>query len=95
MASFGPENLAKNIAVVEKLKGMAGDHGKTVAQLAIAWVLANLTVTVALCGMVKESEVEDNVGGDWEMPSEVKQQIDDLVMTEGAGVGTPEMEIAT
>ncbi len=95
LASFGPENLAKNIAVVEKLKGIASDHGKTVAQLAIAWVLANLTVTVALCGMVKDSEVDDNIGGDWEMSTEVKQQIDNLVILEGAGVGTPEMEIAT
>jgi len=45
--------------------------------------------------MVNDSEVEDNIGGDWEMTAEVKQQIDDLVMAEGAGVGTPEMEIAT
>ena len=95
LASFGAENLAKNVAVVEKLKEIASDHGKTVAQLAIAWVLANTTVTVALCGMVKDSEVDDNVGGDWEMPAEVKQTIDDLVMSEGAGVGVPGMAIAT
>ncbi len=95
LASFGKENLAKNIAVVEKLKGIAGEHGMTVAQLAIAWVLANLSVTVALCGMVKESEVEDNIGGDWEMPDEVKQRIDKLVIAEGSGVGTPGMAIAT
>ena len=43
LASFGPENLAKNVAVVAQLKIIAADHGKTVAQLAIAWVLANLT----------------------------------------------------
>ena len=95
LASFGEENLAKNIAVVDKLKIIAGDHGKTVAQLAIAWVLANLSVTVALCGMVRESEVDDNIGGDWEMPDAVKQEIDDLVLSEGSGVGTAGMAIAT
>lgn len=95
LASFGEENLAKNIAVVDKLKIIAGDHGKTVAQLAIAWVLANLSVTVALCGMVRESEVDDNINGDWEMPAEVKQEIDDLVLSEGSGVGTVGMAIAT
>ena len=95
LASFGQEHLARNIAVVEKLKSIAADHGKTVAQLAIAWVLANVSVTVALCGMVKASEVADNIGGDWEMPADVKQQIDDLVLSEGSGVGTPDMAIAT
>ena len=95
LASFGEENLAKNIAVVDKLKVIAGDHGKTVAQLAIAWVLANLSVSVALCGMVKESEVSDNIGGDWEMPAEVKQEIDHLVLSQGSGIGTAGMPIAT
>ena len=95
LASFGPDNLARNIAIVDKLKAVASDYGKTVAQLAIAWVLANTTVTVALCGMVRDSEVDENVEGDWEMPAEVKQHIDDLVMSEGAGVGTPGMAIAT
>ncbi len=95
LASFGPENLARNIAVVEKLKEIAADHGKTVAQLAIAWVLANNSVTVALCGMVEEAEVDDNIGGDWELSDEVKQQIDDLVLSEGSGVGTAGMTIAT
>ena len=95
LASFGEDNLNANIEVVEKLKGIASDHGKTVAQLAVAWVLANTTVTVALCGMVKAAEVDDNVGGDWEMPAEVKQQIDALVLSEGSGVGLPGMAIAT
>ena len=95
LASFGQENLAANIAVVDKLKEIAASNGKTVAQLAIAWVLANTAVTVALCGMVKTAEVDENVGGDWEMPAEVKQQIDDLVLNEGAGVGMPGMAIAT
>lgn len=95
LASFGEDNLNANIAVVGKLKGLAAAHGKTVAQLAVAWVLANTTVTVALCGMVKASEVDENVGGDWELPVEVKQEIDDLVLSEGSGVGLPGMAIAT
>lgn len=95
LSSFGQENLNRNIAVVEKLKRIAAENDKTVAQLAIAWVLSNLTVTVALCGMVNDAEVDDNIRGDWEMPADVKRQIDDLVLSEGAGVGTPGMEIAT
>ena len=93
--SWGPENLAANVAVVEKLKVIAADHGKTIPQLAIAWVLANETVSVALAGSVTPGEATDNIGGDWEMSPELKKQIDDLVISEGSGVGMPGMEIAT
>ena len=93
--SWGPENLAANVAVVEKLKVIAADHGKTIPQLAIAWVLANQTVSVALAGSVTPGEATDNIGGDWEMSLELKKEIDDLVISEGSGVGMPGMEIAT
>ncbi|MQF81219.1 MAG: aldo/keto reductase [SAR202 cluster bacterium] len=93
--SWGPENLAANVAVVEKLKVIAADHGKTIPQLAIAWVLANQTVSVALAGSVTPGEATDNIGGDWEMSPELKNEIDDLVISEGSGVGMPGMEIAT
>ena len=93
--SWGPENLAANVAVVEKLKVIAADHGKTIPQLAIAWVLANETVSVALAGSGTPGEATDNIGGDWEMSPELKNEIDDLVISEGSGVGMPGMEIAT
>ena len=95
ISTWGPENLAANVAVVEKLKAIAADHGKTVPQLAIAWVLANDSVSVALAGSVTPAEATENLGGDWDMPAEIKSVIDDLVLTEGSGVGTSDMEIAT
>ncbi|MDA0596794.1 MAG: aldo/keto reductase [Chloroflexi bacterium] len=93
--SWGPENLSANVAVVEKLKVIAGDHGKTIPQLAIAWVLANDAVSVALAGSVTPAEATENLGGDWEMPDEISKEIDTLVLSEGSGVGTSGMEIAT
>ena len=93
--SWGPENLAANVAVVEKLKVIAADHGKTIPQLAIAWVLANEVVSVALAGSVTPSEATDNIGGDWDMSLDLKKEIDNLVTSEGSGVGMPGMEIAT
>jgi aryl-alcohol dehydrogenase-like predicted oxidoreductase len=55
---FEGENFQKNVAVVEKLKLIAAAHGKTVAQLALAWVLRRPEVTVALIGARKPSEIE-------------------------------------
>ncbi len=93
--SWGPENLAKNVAVVEKLKTIAGDNGLTVPQLAIAWVIKNPAVSVALVGAKTPQEMNEDLPGDWDMPDSVKKEIDDLVLAEGSGVGTAGMAIAT
>ena len=93
--SWGPDNLAANVAVVEKLKVIASDHGKTIPQLAIAWVLANEAVSVALAGSVTPTEATDNIGGDWDIPVDLKKEIDSLILSEGAGIGLPGLEIAT
>ena len=93
--SWGPDNLAANVAVVEKLKVIASDHGKTIPQLAIAWVLANEAVSVALAGSVTPTEATDNIGGDWDIPVDLKKEIDSLILSEGSGIGLPGMEIAT
>ena len=93
--SWGEKNLAKNIAVVEKLKVIAADHGKTLPQMAIAWVLKNETVSVALVGAKTPQEMNEDLPGDWDMPDSVKKEIDGLVLREGSGVGTAGMEIAT
>ena len=93
--SWGPENLARNIAVVEKLKVIAAAHGKTIAQLALAWVLANPAVSVALVGAKTPAEMQEDLGGDWAMSADLKKQVDDLVVAEGSGVGLFGMEIAT
>jgi aryl-alcohol dehydrogenase-like predicted oxidoreductase len=95
ISSWGPDNLAANVAVVEKLKVIAADQGKTIPQLAIAWVLANDAVSVALAGSVTPAEAKENIGGDWDMSADLKNEIDDLVLSEGSGVGTAGMEIAT
>ncbi|MCH7907465.1 MAG: aldo/keto reductase, partial [Chloroflexi bacterium] len=78
-----------------KLKGIAADHGKTIAQLAIAWVLDNPAVSVALAGAKKPAEIIEDLGGDWDLPAGVKKEIDDLVLAEGSGVGLSGMKIAT
>jgi aryl-alcohol dehydrogenase-like predicted oxidoreductase len=55
---FEAANFQKNLAVVEQLKVIARTHDKTVAQLALAWVLRRPEVTVGLIGARKPSEIE-------------------------------------
>ena len=48
--------------MVERLRGLARRHRASIAQLALAWVLHQPAVSVALVGMAHPSEVVDNVG---------------------------------
>lgn len=51
------ENLAINLALVEKLRPIADARGITVAQLAIAWVLAQGDHIVPLVGLSRPSRI--------------------------------------
>jgi len=56
------ESFLKNLAVIEQLKAVAKRKRTTLPKLALAWVLANPTVAVALTGVRRPAEIEDNVG---------------------------------
>lgn len=63
---FTEPELSRNLALVEKLRALAARHGKTAAELAIAWVLRRPELTSAIVGGRKPAQVEETVGGaDW------------------------------
>ena len=47
---FRGETFHRNLRIVSELEAFAGERGTTVAQLAIAWTLANPAVHVAIVG---------------------------------------------
>ena len=59
---FQGENLAKNMAAVEVLRGLADTRAATPAQIAIAWVLSQGEDIVPLVGMSKPSRLPENLG---------------------------------
>jgi aryl-alcohol dehydrogenase-like predicted oxidoreductase len=50
LSEFRGDDLARNLAVVERLEEFARERGYAVSQLAIAWTLANPAVHVAIVG---------------------------------------------
>jgi aryl-alcohol dehydrogenase-like predicted oxidoreductase len=77
---FTPENLPKNLAVVEQLKGFAADKGTTLPRLALAWVLSHPLVAVALSGTRRPAEIEENVEAlSLSLTPAEKQQIDQIM----------------
>ena len=56
---FHGDNLAANLALVERLRPIAAARGATVAQLAVAWVLAQAPTVVALVGASRPGRIPE------------------------------------
>jgi aryl-alcohol dehydrogenase-like predicted oxidoreductase len=59
---FAAENLERNLALVDALQGIAERTGVTVAQLAIAWVMARGHDIVALVGARSRERLAEALG---------------------------------
>jgi aryl-alcohol dehydrogenase-like predicted oxidoreductase len=63
---FKEPEVSRNIELAEKLGPIAVKNGRTVTQLAIAWVLRRPELTSAIVGARKPSQVgETALAGDW------------------------------
>ena len=81
---FTRENFLKELRVVARLKSIAARYGRSVAQLALAWVLGQPAVTVALVGMRNEVELRENVAAaDWRLTDGERAEIDAIFAEEG------------
>ena len=58
---FRPENLDRNLALVEALRAMARTKGATVAQIAIAWVLSRYEHIVPVIGSRRREQLTEAV----------------------------------
>ncbi len=73
---FQGEHFLANLKKVDTLKEMAADRGFSVAQLALAWVASEPTVSVALAGTRRPEEMEENAAaGDWQMSPKEREEI--------------------
>jgi len=80
---FQRENFLKALRVVERLKELAATYDKSVAQLALAWLLGNPAVTVGLVGMRNERELRENVAAaGWRLSAADRAAIDRIFTEE-------------
>jgi aryl-alcohol dehydrogenase-like predicted oxidoreductase len=76
---FQGENLAANLELVARVREVAGAHGVTPGQLALAWVLAQGDDVVPIPGTKRVTYLEENVGA-----AEVILTADDLAALDAA-----------
>ncbi len=76
--SYSQAMSGQTAAVVEAVRQAASDLGKTMAQVALAWVLSHPEVTVAITGGDTIAHLEDNAGAlGWDLPQNIRARLDE------------------
>jgi aryl-alcohol dehydrogenase-like predicted oxidoreductase len=87
---FAEPWLSRNLALVERLRVVAGDLDCSVAELAIAWTLAQDGVTGAIVGARRQDQVDGWLGaGNLQLTEKQLRAIDDAIAETGAGTAPP------
>ena len=74
---FEADHFLRELKVGERLAEFADGYGKSLPQLALAWVLGNPAVSVALMGVRNERELDENVAAaEWRLSDEDRVTID-------------------
>jgi aryl-alcohol dehydrogenase-like predicted oxidoreductase len=76
---FQGENLQRNLALVDRLQPIAGRHGVSLAQLAIAWAVAQGDDIIPVIGMRRRSRIAESLAAE-----QVRLTAADLVEIEQA-----------
>ncbi|GAI57965.1 unnamed protein product, partial [marine sediment metagenome] len=69
---------ATNFEAVARLKQIAREYDRSLAQFALAWILSNETITSAICGATSLKQLEENLGA-----TEVKLSEEELTACDG------------
>lgn len=73
----------RNFTIVERLGAIAQAHGRTLAELAIAWLLSRPQVNTIICGVTSTEQLQVNVrAADWQLAPDVLDEID-RILSEG------------
>jgi hypothetical protein len=91
-AIFHGERFERNLSVVEHLKLLAKQEGVSVAQLAIAWVLAQPGIDVAIVGARNPEQLAQTAqAGEIQLTQETLREIE-RIMREAVPIGGPAPE---
>ncbi len=80
IGNFTGDVYVAHIKKVKELKKIARKHDKTLAQLAINWLLHQKGVTTAIVGVKNPNQVEQNIGAvGWKIPDNDSNEILDIL----------------
>lgn len=84
---FHGEEWRKNQDLLDRLRPIAAEAGKSVAQLVLNWTIHRPGITVALCGAKRPDQIRDNAGGmGWQLTPDQLAKIDAALVERGPSV---------
>ncbi len=87
---FQGEEWLRNQDLIEALRPIAADSGRTLAQLVINWTIHQPGVTSAICGAKRADQARDNAGGmGWNLSDAQRAAIDAALKARGKPVTRP------
>jgi aryl-alcohol dehydrogenase-like predicted oxidoreductase len=84
---FRGEEWRKNQDFLDKLRPIAEEAGRTVAQVVINWTIQQPGITAALCGAKRPDQIRDNAAAlEWKLSPEQLARIDAAIVDRGPTV---------
>jgi aryl-alcohol dehydrogenase-like predicted oxidoreductase len=76
LALYQPEAWPRNDRVLERVRHVAAEYGKTLGQVALRWVLEHPAVRVAIVGATSPAQIEANTGAlGWRLTASTYQML--------------------
>jgi aryl-alcohol dehydrogenase-like predicted oxidoreductase len=84
---FQGDEWRKNQDLVDELRGVAAELGKTVAQLVVNWTIHQAGITAALCGAKRAYQIEETAGAmGWRLPPDAATRIEAALSRRGVPI---------
>ncbi len=84
-SQFHGEEWEKNHDLLDNLRSIASDAGRTLAQVVINWTIHRAGITSALCGAKRPDQVRENAdGAGWQLSDRQLAEIDLALAQRGA-----------
>lgn len=87
---FQGEEFQKNQDFLDRLRPIAEDCGRTIAEVAVAWVIQRPGITAALCGAKRPDQIQETAAAmSLTFTAEQLARIDEAIRMRGATVSRP------
>lgn len=78
------EEWEKNLQLVRRLKSIADEAGKTVAQLTVNWTMSQPGITAVLCGAKRPEQIRETAGAmGWRLTASQQAALDEALAQRG------------
>jgi aryl-alcohol dehydrogenase-like predicted oxidoreductase len=81
---FHGDEWQKNQDLLDELRVIADEAGRSVAQVVINWTIHQPGITAALCGAKRADQIRDNAGAlGWQLSQAQRSRIDAALVRRG------------